>query len=63
MIPLASSATMTARKPVIKAPTTGMKAPRKISEASGNASGIPMMAIPLPMATASTKATSEVARA
>jgi hypothetical protein len=62
-MPLASRATITARKPVTRAPTTGTKAPRKMSEASGSASGMPMIARPLPMATASTRATSEVARA
>ena len=44
------------------APTNGMNAPRKTSEANGSASGTPMMASPVPMPTASTSATRNVAR-
>ena len=47
---------------MITAPTSGMKAPRNTSEASGSASGTPMMAKPVPMPTASTSATKKVAR-
>ncbi len=61
-MPLASSATTTARKPATTAPTSGMKAPRKTSDASGSASGIPMIASPAPTPAASVSATRKVAR-
>ncbi len=60
--PLAISATITARPPAITAPTSGMNAPRNTSDASGSASGMPMIARPVPMPTASTSATRNVAR-
>ena len=47
--PLAISATTTARNPAITAPTSGMNAPRKTSDANGSASGTPMMARPVPI--------------
>jgi hypothetical protein len=53
---------MTARKPLRTAPTSGMKAPRNTSEASGSANGTLMTANPVPIPSASTNATRKVAR-
>ena len=60
--PLAIRATITASAPAITAPMSGTKAPRNTSDASGSASGMPMIARPVPMPTASTSATRNVAR-
>ena len=61
-MPLASRATTTARKPAIRAPISGIKAPRNTSEANGSASGTPMIASPAPTPAASVSATRNVAR-
>ncbi len=60
--PLTTSATSTATAPLMVAPTTGMNAPRKTRAASGSAVGTPKANRPMPMPTASTKATRTVAR-
>ncbi len=44
------------------APTSGMNAPKNTSDANGSANGMPMMARPAPIPTASTSATRKVAR-
>ena len=60
--PWATSAMSTATPPAITAPTMGTNAPRKTSAASGTANGTASTASPIPMATASTTATTAVAR-
>ena len=51
--PLETSATRTAIAPTTKAPTIGMKPPKKVRMASGMASGTPTSTSPRPMSTAS----------
>ncbi len=60
--PWVTSAISTAMVPVISAPTSGTNAPRKMITASGRASGTPSSSIPMPMNTASMKATQTVPR-
>ena len=60
--PWATSATRTATAPDSVAPMTGMNAPRNTRAASGSASGMRRTTSPMPMPTASTNATSTVAR-
>src|SRR5450759_1196821 len=60
--PLATRATSTAAMPATVAPTSGMKAAKKVSSASGTTSGVPVSSRPSPMNTASTVATKIVPR-
>ncbi len=60
--PWVTSAISTATVPVTSAPTSGTKAPRKMITASGIASGTPSRSMPIPMQTASMKATQTVPR-
>lgn len=57
-----TSAIRTATVPVTSAPTSGTKAPRKMITASGSAIGTPSSWMPIPMQTASMKATQTVPR-
>ncbi len=56
--PLETSATSTAIAPTTKAPTIGTKPPKKVSTASGTASGTPTISSAAPMNTASMNETS-----
>ena len=61
--PLAAKAMSTATMPESTAPTTGMKAMRKVRTAIGTTSGTPRTRAPRPMPTASTAATMICVRA
>ena len=60
--PVVTTVTAAARIPATVAPTTGMNAPMNTITASGTASGTPTTARPMPMRTASTRATVAVPR-
>src|SRR5699024_7292199 len=60
--PCETSATMTATSPETKAPTIGTNPPRKTNAAIANSNGTPSSQAPKPIPTASTRATSTVAR-
>ena len=55
--PLLTSATRTANAPATKAPMIGMNPPKKVSTASGRASGTPRIDEPRPMKNAVDQAT------
>ena len=56
--PLLTSATSTESAPAIRAPMIGMNPPKKVSTASGRASGTPTITSPSPMKNPSTRLTS-----